>query len=382
MARQERIATSITRAIILDLSFPSTPRSLLARFLAFIRALFTFYQLLLLRHRNDLFSSLRTKTWNLTDEDYNSSFTGSPETPALKSTSTMGFSGSTFFVTRDDKYLVKSVPRRFEHSFFRDDFLDPYVAHMKRYPESLLIRITDFLAEGRTSLGGLLGLAPTHHIVMANLLVGKDEAEEGSAKWETYDLKPTSYFFPERDIAGGRLTSEATKERLADRFEDKIVLSKEDAQQLMEQLEKDTKVLEDANAVDYSLFLVRIPLKKVSEQEAYRDEVDVDEEVRVQPPPPPTDPPFAPPSPPSWRTGIRSADGDYVYRLTVLDFFWAKHKIHARFMTALIAAWNLVDRQGPMSITTTSDEYRERFLKMVHGMVEAQERRDDFEVSM
>lgn len=294
----------------------------------------------------------------------------------------MGFSGSTFFTTRDDKYLVKSVPRRFEHSFFRDDFLDPYVLHMKKYPESLLIRITDFLAEGRTSLGGRLGLAPTHHIVMANLLVGKDEAENGSAetgrttgKWETYDLKPTSYFFPERDIAGGKLTSEATKERLADKFEDKIVLEKEEAEQLVQQLERDTRVLEEANAVDYSLFLVRIPLKTANGEAAYRDEENGG--LTAEAPLLPTDPPFAPPSPPSWRTGIRSADGEYVYRLTVLDFFWAKHKVHARFMTALIAAWNLVDRQGPMSITTTSDEYRERFLKMVYGMIEVKESHDD-----
>jgi len=376
MSRQSRIATSITRAILLNLSFPFTPRSLLARFLAFIRALFIFYQLLLLRHRNDLFSSLRTETWDLTDEGYNSSFAGSPDSPALKSTSAMGFSGSTFFITQDDKYIVKSVPRRFEHSFFKDDFLDPYVAHMKRYPESLLIRITDFLAEGRTSVGGMLGLAPTHHIVMANLLVGKDEAKSTTGKWETYDLKPTSYFFPERDIAGGRLTSEATKERLADKFEDKIMLGKEDAEQLLKQLDKDTKVLEEANAVDYSLFLVRIPLGKADEDVPYRDD-DEGEEVTA-----PTDPPFAPPAPPSWRTGIKSTDGKYVYRLTLLDFFWAKHKIHARFMTGLIAAWNVIDRQGPMSITTTSEEYRERFLKMVHGMIDVDDRRDDFEVSM
>jgi hypothetical protein len=53
-----------------------------------------------------------------------------------------------------------------------------------------------------------------------------------------------------------------------------------------------------------------------------------------------------------------------------LDFFWAKHKVHAQAMTGLIKTYNLVDNQGPMSVTTTSDEYRERFLKMCNEMIE------------
>lgn len=47
--------------------------------------------------------------------------------------------------------------------------------------------------------------------------------------------------------------------------------------------------------------------------------------------------------------------------------------MHAKFMTLLIKAWNLIDRQGPMSITTTSEEYRTRFLKMCAEMVEVKE---------
>jgi hypothetical protein len=39
-------------------------------------------------------------------------------------------------------------------------------------------------------------------------------------------------------------------------------------------------------------------------------------------------------------------------------------------MTGLIKTYNLVDNQGPMSVTTTSDEYRERFLKMCNEMIE------------
>lgn len=260
---------------------------------------------------------------------------------------------------------MKSVPRRFEHSFFRDDLLTPYVEHMEKHPGSLLVRITDFLACKYSALGGMIGLAPTHHVIMENLLHGKQEAEEaGRDPWEQFDLKPTSYFFPERDIAGGKLTSEATKARLADKFEDKIVLTRADAEGFLAQLEQDTQLLEQCNAVDYSLFLIRIPI--TTPQNPFADQ-DPDHDNA---PESPQEPPFVPPGPPTWRTGIKSADDKYVFRATVLDFFWAKHKIHAKFMTALIKCWNLIDRKGPMSITTTSDEYRERFLRMCREMVE------------
>jgi hypothetical protein len=41
-------------------------------------------------------------------------------------------------------------------------------------------------------------------------------------------------------------------------------------------------------------------------------------------------------------------------------------------MTGLIKTYNLVSGHGPMSVTTTSDEYRERFLKMCTDMIEVQ----------
>lgn len=74
----------------------------------------------------------------------------------------MGYSGSTFFSTADERFIVKSVPRRFEHTFFRDDLLVPYTEHVRNNPYSLLIRITDFLESTHYSIGSLLGLAPSH----------------------------------------------------------------------------------------------------------------------------------------------------------------------------------------------------------------------------
>ena len=228
--------------------------------------------------------------------------------------------------------------------------LQPYSDYMYQNPNSLLTRITDFLECYQQSLGTLFGLAPTHHIVMENLLYGKED------NWEDYDLKPMSYFYPERDIANGNLTSEATKTKLADDFDDKIVLTLDQAEELKAQLQKDTKLLADCNTVDYSLMLVRVPNATDEEERP-----DLPSKGKT---------PLVPPSPPSWRTSVKSADGKWMYRATILDFFWSKHKARAMAMTALITAYNAVDKQGHMSITTDSVEYRKRFLKMVEDMIE------------
>ncbi|KAI4728545.1 SAICAR synthase-like protein [Aureobasidium sp. EXF-10728] len=353
MARQQKIAKSIVYAILENNGVKL--RSLLARILTAIAYFFALYQLSLTRHRNDLFEKLREQ-WRVDDEDYKDSFS---QRNGLKAQGDMGFSGSTFYNTADGAYLVKSVPRGFEHSFFRDEFLEPYYDHMMKHTKSLLIRITDFLEWSRFGIGGLLGTAPTHHIIMENLLIGKEK--DSTSNWENWDLKPTSYFFPERDIANGRLTSDDTKDRLADKFEDKIVLTQSQADDFLEQLSGDTELLERCNAVDYSLFLVRIPLTSQDNSSARQgQEAAIQQSQR---------PPFVPPTN-SWRTGVYSADQKFVFRAAILDFFWAKHKLQPRIMTWLIKAWNLIDRQGPMSITTTPEEYRHRFLSMCHEMIE------------
>lgn len=275
----------------------------------------------------------------------------------------------TFYSTTSKQYLVKSVPRYSEYSFFQHDLLQPYAEHMAQNPSSLLVRITDFLGCKATALGKTLGLAPSHHIVMENIMYGQEDAEDaGEAKWQNWDLKPLSYFYPERDIADGALTSEATKSQLADEFHGKIVLTKEKADEFFALLEEDTRVLSQFNATDYSLFLVRIDTKKQAQEYADPGSSTAQAANVV-----PKDPPFAPPAPPSWRTGVPSGDGKYVFRASILDFFWAKHKPQPRVMTVLVTLYNkLISKKGHMSITTTPEEYRERFLKMCHEIVEVQ----------
>lgn len=205
---------------------------------------------------------------------------------------------------------------------------------------------------------------------MENILYGEDQ-QNGDSKWESWDLKPMSYFYPERDVAGGALSSEATKDRLADDFEESIVLDQDQAEDFKASLEKDTALLRQYDAVDYSLFLVRIP---ASTAPASESQPPLSPSGLNSTPISPAEPSPSCPEPLTWRTGIRSADGRYIYRAAILDFFWSKHKVHAKAMTGLIKSYNLVNHHGPMSITTTAPEYRERFLDMCSEIIEVKER--------
>ncbi|KAK6842938.1 SAICAR synthase-like protein [Apiospora arundinis] len=405
--REEQIAKSIIYVIINtdENGKPIQRQTVLSRILSIFNLYWLTFQLV----REDLFRGLR-EFWAIKSSDYKDSFTpasaasrNKKKAPLLQPLGDMGYSGSTFFRTADGAYLVKSVPRSFENKFFKNDMLLPYADHMRANPGSLLVRITDFLECTRGSLGTLFGLAPTHHIVMENILYGQDEKKTSSStsvgpsgngqdgegeqpkkKWESWDLKPTSYFFPERDIAGGKLTSEATKSKLADEFEGKLYLTLDQAEDFKAQLQKDTKFLADRNAVDYSLFLVRISVDTDGDNADGQEAGSADLLTRVQtdgktPVIPPAQPPFAPPGPPSWCTGISSSNGKEIYRAAVLDFFWAKHTVHAKAMTGLINTYNLVDEQGPMSVTAEADEYRQRFMKMCLDMIEVDGRMWNFE---
>ncbi|KAF3067269.1 putative phosphatidylinositol-4-phosphate 5-kinase core protein [Daldinia childiae] len=371
--RETLISRSIVYAILTakEDGRPARKPSLLRRALR----LFYLYWLSFRLVREDLFKPLRG-IWMINEDSYKASFNVRKQIDkknkgVLIPMGDMGYSGSTFFCTNDGAYLVKSVPRHFEHDFFKNDMLIPYTDHMRVNRSSLLVHITNFLESTHRTIGTLLGLAPSHHIVMENILYGQDqEPQDGpKPKWESWDLKPTSYFFPERDIAGGALASQATKSKLADEFNDKIRLSEAQATEFERQIENDTLLLANCNAVDYSLFLVRI---SASDAPTIEPEPLIQLEEAGDEPTPSVQPPFTPPNPPSWRTGVVSSDGREIYRASILDFFWAKHTIHAKAMTTLVRGYNLIDDRGPMSITTDSEEYRNRFLDMCKGIVEVQ----------
>lgn len=214
---------------------------------------------------------------------------------------------------------------------------------MSSHPDSLLCWITDYIYAPYVTLGRLCRVTPAHHIIMANIFEGRNQ-DPARDKWEKYDLKPIDYFYPERDLFPDPLVSEETMKKLADKLEDKIRVSRVDYGYLKRVLKQDAEFLLEANAVDYSLFLVRFPAES-------RPGV-VGRESNP------------------WRVGVRSVDGKWRYRVVVLDFFWAKHTLPAQAMTGVVQTFNVIGRMGPMTITTTAEEYREKFLAMVDALME------------
>ncbi|TLS26550.1 hypothetical protein PpBr36_05490 [Pyricularia pennisetigena] len=336
--RSSLISASIQEAVS-ERDATKRPNKLF-RLLLWIIGFLSLFRLRLARYRPAEFRALRKHVWKLDEDEYIGSFQrGAGDGSALKPVGDLGYSGSTFFTTANAKYLIKSLPRRFEHQFFTHDLLEPYIGHMRANPHSLLVRIADMVFTPQATLGGILGTAPTHHIVMENLMYGKQGDE-----WETYDLKPNDYFFPERDIMDGALVPNSVLDKLVDEFKDKVKVTAEQKAQLLNDLEKDTELLAKNNAIDYSLFLVRYPA------DAQTSVISSDADA--------------------WRTGMRDRQENWVYRVVVLDFFWARHKFRARAMTGLVKLFNKVAHRGPMSITANPSEYRERFLGMVRQIVD------------
>ncbi|KAJ5160870.1 uncharacterized protein N7482_007874 [Penicillium canariense] len=308
----------------------------------YLIAFFTFHRIKLVRFNENLFAKLRREIWKFNEDEYQASFRTTSGQPPLETMGDLGYSGSTFFGTLDGHFVIKSLPRRFEHTFFQSDLLEPYYDYMHDHPDSILVWITDYLISPYVTLGTIFGCTPAHHIVMENILCGQADDPRGQS-WETYDLKPIDYFYPERDLLPAPLVSEATLSKLADTFNDKLHLWRKDYEAFIMAMKEDTKFLADANAVDYSLFLVRIPA--ASNPTALG---------RQSP----------------WRAGLPSADGKWKYRAVVLDFFWARHKLHAQALTGVVQTFNVVGRKGHMSITTTASDYRQKFLAMVEEMIQ------------
>lgn len=274
----------------------------------------------------------------------------------------LGYSGSTFLMTRNGKYIVKSLDRRFEYRFFMHELFRPYADHMTTYRGSLLVRVTDMLYVPGSNLNRLLSLSATHLIVMENLLHGKEKEKNENirAQWSTYDLKPDNYFFPERDIAGGSLTSENVKNKLVDQMPSRLRVSTQMADQLFDILNADTEFLANSNVVDYSLFLVRFPGPSQNLKSQSTTELATSDDTLLAP---------RRKSKETWRNGVTSIDGKWIYRIIIIDFFWARHKLQPRILSGLVKTFNIYAKKGPMSITADPVEYRGRFMNMVHKLI-------------
>ncbi len=150
--RSSLISDSILSAVATADVDPAKRKNALRRLLRAILAFFSFFKLLLARYRPQDFRMLREDVWKLDEQEYTASFStgeteddnrassrGKRKEAQLKPIGDLGYSGSTFFTTANSKYLIKSLPRRFEHQFFTHDLLGPYISHMKDTPHSLLI---------------------------------------------------------------------------------------------------------------------------------------------------------------------------------------------------------------------------------------------------
>lgn len=225
---------------------------------------------------------------------------------------------------------------------------------MAQHPASLLSWITDYIYAPYVTLGSLCNVTPAHHIIMTNAL---SDCDQGPARkqQETYDLKPIDYFYPELDLFPDPLVGKNVMDKLADVFEDKIRVSGTDYQELRKELDADTWFLKQVNAVDYSLFLIRGPAESGSGDTTGGKHGRGSGRAS------------------RWREGVRSVDGNWWYRVVVLDFFWAKHTLRAQAMTGAVQMFNVIAHKEPMTITTTAWEYREKFLHMVDSLVEVHE---------
>lgn len=113
--------------------------------------------------------------------------------------------------------------------FLYQNLMDPLGAYYRETPDTLLSHITDVLYSFDHRLGAYLGISPSHYIVMTNVLEGLDK-ENGCKKW---DLKPQNFFEPTRDLVPDDMKTEAAKSGLADELDEKMVLTRQQKNELV-----------------------------------------------------------------------------------------------------------------------------------------------------
>lgn len=259
----------------------------------------TFFSVVLNFNAPTTFRELR-RSWGIVEQSYQDAFLA----PLVTLSGPLGFSGATFFNTANGEYLIKSIDRTFEWRYYYTHLLVPLSAYYLENPNTYIVHITDVLFNFAPRLARLFKTSPSNYLVMVNSAQG-----EG---WEEYDLKPTSYFYPERDFLGGRWTSEKTKEMLHDEFPGEIKLTREVYDRVMSQLEKDSVFLCSMEAIDYSLFLLRRKCGEVATPGTVRD-----------------------------------ASREWEYRFTILDFFTSTKMVRTKLMKVGIGMLG----HGDMTIT-------------------------------
>ena len=183
-------------------------------------------------------------------------------------------------------------------------------------------------------LGEALGISPGHYLVMRNIL-----ERPGYEKW---DLKPSGFFEPTRDLVPDDMKSGQAKSGLADELPEdmRITLAAKDREIVLERLRKDTNWLCEMATIDYNLLLGRW------KAEEYGDEEEGQEG--------------------EWR----SPDGRWVYRMALVDYLWNVEQLRPKIMQT---AGMLLPEQ---TVTTEPERYRDEFMKMMEEYVKVWEEED------
>ncbi|KAG6078599.1 hypothetical protein E4U16_001567 [Claviceps sp. LM84 group G4] len=341
--------------------------------------LVSLYHLDLTRRQYADFHVLRHDFWDIEEDQYTRSFQPSANhaaegprpsdrsqehIPSLESAVYLGYSDSSLLHTSDGKYLVKSLNRSRENDSIVNELFDSYTVHVKTHPSSLLARVTDVLYAPRATLGSILGIQSRHHIIMENLLRGLGHNRDGATddvKWETYDLKPDDSSSPEHDLAdGASLRSDEAVHGFVGEILDQVDAPPLVKQELIDILLEDTKFLARSNIADYSLLFARFPKAEVRSAATIEGEEDeISSTVQVSP---------------SWRSGVSSTDGKWIYRAVLLDFLWSTRKTCAKERTGLIGAFSSLFNKDRDLIPTEPEEYRSEFMNVVQRQLS---RRDD-----
>lgn len=190
----------------------------------------------------EVFRSLRSM-FGIDPADYLISVTGKY---ILSELGSPGKSGSFFYYSRDYRFIIKTIHHG-EHKQLRR-ILKDYYKHIKENPNTL---ISQFYGLHRVKMPfNKSGIKKVHFIVMNNLFPSQRDIHV------KYDLKGSTwgrkYEIPEKlqSLANFTLKDLNWLER-----NDKIKFGPEKRKLFFEQLEKDVKLLQKINVMDYSLLL-------------------------------------------------------------------------------------------------------------------------------
>lgn len=175
---------------------------------------------------------------------------------------------------------------------------------------------------------------------------------------------------PTRDLVPDAVKSDATKSGLADTLDAdvRIKLSKAQFDALISVLERDTSFLESLQTVDYSLLLGRFPSSSSPQLPLGFESATVPAPVSRIINAAKHSLPFSKDhdiiTGGDFIKGVVSADGEWIYRMTIVDFMWNVNKLVPTVMRT--AGMVLPDQ----TITTEPARYKKEFMKMIEEYVD------------